>query len=128
MVSHELVSLASASTLAVLRREQKDRKPAAKVLAVLADPVFARDDERVKIKLNERSSANSKQEDRITQTPQASGKRATQANEPRQTTETYGSRQLLKEQLAKSAQESNAQTLNCASPGCHSHAARRRRL
>src|SRR5262249_20176289 len=48
MVAHEIISLPSASTLAVLRRELAGRKPAAKTLAVLADPVFAKDDERIK--------------------------------------------------------------------------------
>jgi CHAT domain-containing protein len=48
MVKHEIVSLPSASTLAVLRREIAGRKPAAKSLAVLADPVFADDDTRVR--------------------------------------------------------------------------------
>jgi CHAT domain-containing protein/Tfp pilus assembly protein PilF len=46
--SHEVVSLPSASTLATLRRETAGRKPAEKSLAVLADPVFADDDTRVK--------------------------------------------------------------------------------
>ncbi|HEV8483386.1 MAG TPA: CHAT domain-containing tetratricopeptide repeat protein [Blastocatellia bacterium] len=44
---HEVVCLPSASTLAVLRRELADRKPATKTLAVLADPVFEKNDERV---------------------------------------------------------------------------------
>jgi CHAT domain-containing protein len=48
VVKHEIVNLPSASTLAVLRREVKDRKPAAKAIAVMADPVFEEDDERVK--------------------------------------------------------------------------------
>src|SRR5207249_7965029 len=48
IVAHELVSLPSASTLAVLRRELATRAPAPKALAVLADPVFARTDPRVK--------------------------------------------------------------------------------
>ena len=47
IVDHEIVSLPSASTLAVLRRETAGRKPAAKAVAVLADPVFAKDDPRV---------------------------------------------------------------------------------
>ncbi|HEX8493755.1 MAG TPA: tetratricopeptide repeat protein [Pyrinomonadaceae bacterium] len=47
VVKHEIISLPSASALAVLRRELKDRKPAAKTVAVLADPVFESDDERV---------------------------------------------------------------------------------
>ncbi|MBI1765108.1 MAG: CHAT domain-containing protein [Acidobacteria bacterium] len=44
---HEIMSLPSASTLAVLRQELKDRPPAAKTLALLADPVFDATDERV---------------------------------------------------------------------------------
>jgi CHAT domain-containing protein/Tfp pilus assembly protein PilF len=47
MVSHEIVNLPSASALAVLRLEVKGRKAAAKTVAVLADPVFSKDDERV---------------------------------------------------------------------------------
>ena len=46
LVEHEVVNLPSASTLAVLRRELKGRAPAAKTLAVIADPVFTRADER----------------------------------------------------------------------------------
>ncbi|HYX41135.1 MAG TPA: CHAT domain-containing protein, partial [Pyrinomonadaceae bacterium] len=48
IVEHEIVSLPSASTLAVLRREASEHKPATKTLAVLADPVFERTDERFK--------------------------------------------------------------------------------
>jgi CHAT domain-containing protein len=48
IVEHEIVSLPSASTLAVLRSEVKDRSPAPKLLAVLADPVFERSDPRLK--------------------------------------------------------------------------------
>src|SRR5262249_25660713 len=48
MVEHEIVSLPSASMLAVLRRELAGRQPAAKAVAVLADPVFSADDARVK--------------------------------------------------------------------------------
>jgi CHAT domain-containing protein/tetratricopeptide (TPR) repeat protein len=47
VVSHEIVNVPSASTLAVLRRETADRKPAPKRLAILADPVFSPDDSRV---------------------------------------------------------------------------------
>lgn len=47
IVSHEIVNLPSASALAVLRLEVKGRKAAAKTVAVLADPVFSKDDERV---------------------------------------------------------------------------------
>lgn len=44
---HEVVSLPSASALAVLRRELAGRSPAPKTLAVLADPVIRLDDDRV---------------------------------------------------------------------------------
>jgi CHAT domain-containing protein len=47
VVEHEIINLPSASTLAVLRRELTGRKPAPKTVAVLADPVFTRDDERL---------------------------------------------------------------------------------
>jgi CHAT domain-containing protein/Tfp pilus assembly protein PilF len=45
---HEVVSLPSASVLAVLRREIAGRAPPPRTLAVLADPVFEKDDERLK--------------------------------------------------------------------------------
>jgi CHAT domain-containing protein/Tfp pilus assembly protein PilF len=48
LVEREIVNLPSASMIAVLRRELAGRKPAAKTLAVLADPVFSRDDERIR--------------------------------------------------------------------------------
>ncbi|MEW6369171.1 MAG: CHAT domain-containing protein [Acidobacteriota bacterium] len=48
VVEHEIAALPSASTLAALRRERAGRQPARKTLAVLADPVFSRDDERVR--------------------------------------------------------------------------------
>ena len=47
MVEHEVTSIPSASTLAVLRREIHGRAPAEKVVAVFADPVFDKADERV---------------------------------------------------------------------------------
>ncbi len=47
IVDHEIVSLPSASVLAVVRRELTGRQPAPKALAVLADPVFSNDDPRV---------------------------------------------------------------------------------
>lgn len=46
--NHEIVSLPSASTLAVIRKEFGKRKPAPKILAVVADPVFNSSDERFK--------------------------------------------------------------------------------
>ncbi len=45
---HEIISLPSAATLALLRREIEGRRPAPKTLAVFADPVFEKDDERVR--------------------------------------------------------------------------------
>lgn len=50
-LSHEIVSLPSASTLALLRQQLAGRKPAAKTAAVLADPVFDNEDARVKASL-----------------------------------------------------------------------------
>ena len=47
VVNHEVTSIPSASTLAVLRRELRDRAPAEKVVAVFADPVFDKTDERI---------------------------------------------------------------------------------
>jgi CHAT domain-containing protein/Tfp pilus assembly protein PilF len=47
IVSHEIVSLPSASTIAFLRRGHMDSSRASKVLAVLADPVFNADDPRL---------------------------------------------------------------------------------
>jgi CHAT domain-containing protein/tetratricopeptide (TPR) repeat protein len=49
IVDHEVVSLPSASTLVVLRRELTGRKPAPKTVAALADPVFDPGDERFKV-------------------------------------------------------------------------------
>src|SRR5262249_36778529 len=47
LLSHEIVTAPSASVVAVLRQETAGRKPAAKTLAVLADPVFHADDARI---------------------------------------------------------------------------------
>jgi CHAT domain-containing protein/uncharacterized protein HemY len=47
IVNHEIISLPSASTLAVLRDEIKDRPIAPKSLAIFADPVFSAQDERL---------------------------------------------------------------------------------
>ncbi|HKQ74322.1 MAG TPA: CHAT domain-containing protein [Blastocatellia bacterium] len=59
VVNHEIISLPSASTLAVLRRELAGRKPAPRLLAVIADPVFTLNDDRFKsktIKIGERAT------------------------------------------------------------------------
>lgn len=47
VVRHEIVSLPSASVLAVLRNETENRKPASRNVAVLADPVFSASDSRL---------------------------------------------------------------------------------
>lgn len=47
IVNHEIVALPSASVLAVLRREFAGRAVAPKTIAVLADPVFVKEDERL---------------------------------------------------------------------------------
>jgi CHAT domain-containing protein len=48
IVNHEIVSLPSASALAIQRAEFVGRRPAPKMLAVIADPVFDRTDARFK--------------------------------------------------------------------------------
>jgi CHAT domain-containing protein/tetratricopeptide (TPR) repeat protein len=47
IVAHEIINLPSASTLAVLRRELTGRRKASNAVAVLADPVFEKQDPRV---------------------------------------------------------------------------------
>jgi CHAT domain-containing protein len=49
MLEHQIVSLPSASTLAVLRSELSGRAQAPKAVVVLADPVFESDDPRLKV-------------------------------------------------------------------------------
>ncbi|WP_096594376.1 tetratricopeptide repeat protein [Calothrix sp. NIES-2098] len=47
-INHEIITLPSASTVAVLRQEITGRKTAPKTLAVIADPIFSPNDERIK--------------------------------------------------------------------------------
>src|SRR5262249_28443149 len=47
IVDHEIVNLPSASALAAMRSQFGSRKPAPKSIAILADPVFSRDDQRI---------------------------------------------------------------------------------
>lgn len=56
IVDHEVTNLPSASILGVLRREVAGRKPAPKTVAVLADPVFSKTDERVRAAKSDRKS------------------------------------------------------------------------
>ncbi len=48
ILDHEIINEPSASTLALLLSESAQREPASKSVAILADPVFASDDPRVK--------------------------------------------------------------------------------
>jgi CHAT domain-containing protein/Tfp pilus assembly protein PilF len=48
VVKHEVVNLPSASVLAILRRDTNNRPRPTKSVAILADPVFTKDDPRVK--------------------------------------------------------------------------------
>ncbi len=50
ILQHEVVNLPSASTLAVLRQETATRPRPSKTVAILADPVFSPDDDRVNAK------------------------------------------------------------------------------
>ncbi len=51
IVRNEIISLPSASTLSVLRREAVGRQPATRAVAVFADPVFDKNDVRVKMRI-----------------------------------------------------------------------------
>jgi len=53
IIEHEIITLPSASTLAILRQNYGDRKPPSRTLAILADPVFSPDDERIKGKITQ---------------------------------------------------------------------------
>jgi CHAT domain-containing protein len=46
---YEIINMPSASTLSAIRREQESRKPAAKTVAVIADPVFNREDAKSRL-------------------------------------------------------------------------------
>jgi CHAT domain-containing protein len=49
IADHEIVGLPSASALATLRSRLASREPAPGSLAILADPVFSKDDQRVEV-------------------------------------------------------------------------------
>ena len=59
LVEHEIVSLPSASVLAVLRRETVKRAEAGRAVAVFADPVFESDDPRVRARARSDGKAGS---------------------------------------------------------------------
>jgi CHAT domain-containing protein len=54
---HEIVNLPSVSTLAALRGAARRRQPAPKAVAILADPIFDRDDPRLQAALESRADA-----------------------------------------------------------------------
>ncbi|MGH9931631.1 MAG: CHAT domain-containing tetratricopeptide repeat protein, partial [Pyrinomonadaceae bacterium] len=62
IVDHEIISLPSATTLAVLRRELPERQTAVKYVVVLADPVFDVRDERIKKGPRDTADTANKQE------------------------------------------------------------------
>ncbi|WP_445251512.1 CHAT domain-containing protein [Microcoleus sp. Pol14C6] len=53
IAEHEIITLPSVSSLAILRQNYGDRKPPGRNLAILADPVFSPDDERIKGKITQ---------------------------------------------------------------------------
>ena len=61
IMDHEIVNLPSASTLAGLRRETAQRTPAPNTIAVLADPVFEKDDPRIPAPFRAQGSARVEQ-------------------------------------------------------------------
>jgi CHAT domain-containing protein/Tfp pilus assembly protein PilF len=58
IATHEIITLPSASTLAILRQNYRDRKPPSQILAILADPVFSLTDERIKGKITPETTEN----------------------------------------------------------------------
>jgi len=57
IAQHEMIKLPSASVLAVLRQEKADRKPATRTVVILADPVFDKNDDRVRARKNSQQSS-----------------------------------------------------------------------
>jgi CHAT domain-containing protein len=55
ILAHEVVSIPSAATLALIRKELSGRKGAPKTLAILADPVFDTNDARVQAEIAKKS-------------------------------------------------------------------------
>ncbi|HET9795381.1 MAG TPA: CHAT domain-containing tetratricopeptide repeat protein [Thermoanaerobaculia bacterium] len=73
LAGHEIVSVPSATTLAVLRREAADRAAPGLRVAVLADPVFDRRDPRVLSGSASPATARRGDEDRVTRSIQDAG-------------------------------------------------------
>jgi len=66
ILDHEVLTLPSASVLSVLRQEMANRKPAPKSVLVVADPVFAINDPRVRIKQDGNSRSGRTESDNQT--------------------------------------------------------------
>jgi CHAT domain-containing protein/Flp pilus assembly protein TadD len=75
IVDHEIVIIPSATILDILRKRSEDRQPASRTLAVFADPVFDKDDERVGSDGN-KSDANQPPEPSIDDLPEHSQPRS----------------------------------------------------
>jgi CHAT domain-containing protein/tetratricopeptide (TPR) repeat protein len=58
VVDHEIISLPSASVLAVLRRETAGRRAPAKSIAIFADPVFSSGDPRINPAIKNRATTS----------------------------------------------------------------------
>ena len=61
ILDHEMISLPSASVLAIQRKHLRNRKPAINAVAVIADPVFSLGDERFRSDLKNNGPQNSGQ-------------------------------------------------------------------
>src|SRR5262249_1385902 len=59
LVNHEIVNLPSASTLAALRQEAARRQSAPKTIALLADPIFEKSDDRLAVAQTRRPTQSS---------------------------------------------------------------------
>ena len=94
VVDHEVISLPSASTLAVLRREIKGRQEAPNIVAVLADPVFDSHDPRVS-----RAVGSSERE------AQRQSQKTTGTQRPEEAEAASLSASLTKDRLTRSANE-----------------------
>jgi CHAT domain-containing protein len=66
VVDHEIISLPSASSLAIMRDKRAGRKPAPNGIAVIADPVFSSADQRLKARPNMAAGKSLEPEDAAT--------------------------------------------------------------
>ncbi len=55
---YEIISLPSSSSLAAIRQESQKRQKGTKTLAILADPVFSQDDQRIKSHSHAKANTN----------------------------------------------------------------------